>query len=635
MLKSFSRYSFFLLLNSIVIGDQDRPNIIWITSEDNSRDLYHIYNETGAYTPNLERLVEHGLVFENAYSQGPVCSVARSTLITGAYAPRIGAHYHRKTKLVPMPSNLKMFPSYLRNAGYYTSNNYKEDYNIVKSDNVWDESSSEATYKDRNKNQPFFHVQNFAITHEGKLHFTSKEMLEHFTKRSLDSIEVPPYLQDTKIVRYTIAKHYDLITELDIQIGNFLDDLQTQGLMDNTFVFYFGDHGGVLPRSKGYIYESGLKVPLIVYVPENWKHLVPVQKGNRINGIVTFIDMAPTVLNLAGIDIPPGIDGKPFLGKGVSKTELNNRNHVFGYADRFDEKYDFVRSLRKGKYKYIRNYQTLNIDGLFNFYRYRMLAYQELLIMNNADLLNQFQKLFFSKKPNESLYNLDTDPYEVNNLSNDNSYNEILIELRNELTNHLKDMPDLGFFPESYFLDYGADNPVQFGQRNKDRISKIINIADLSLKPFSDVKDNIKVALLSKDPWERYWALIVCSNFGEEAAYFLNYAETIFFEDEETLVSLRASEFLAHSNYMSKEKMFIYLMEKSKNPTEANIILNSIAVLDQTKTDYDIDISEKIFPDQWLTGKDNLLKVRMNFINDSFDGYEIFTKHLNLENGNK
>ena len=159
MLKPFSKFSFFLLLNSIIIGDQDRPNIIWITSEDNSRDLYHIYNETGAYTPNLERLVDHGLVFENAYSQGPVCSVARSTLITGAYAPRIGAHYHRKTKLVPMPSNLKMFPTYLRNAGYYTSNNYKEDYNIVKSDNVWDESSSEASYKDRNKNQPFFHVQ--------------------------------------------------------------------------------------------------------------------------------------------------------------------------------------------------------------------------------------------------------------------------------------------------------------------------------------------------------------------------------------------------------------------------------------------------------------------------------------------
>ena len=186
--------------------------------------------------------------------------------------------------------------------------------------------------------------------------------------------------------------------------------MEEDGLMDNTIIFYYGDHGGVLPRSKGYIYESGLHVPMVVYVPEKWKHLSPFAPGSRVDGFVRFIDLAPTVLHLAGIDIPEQIDGKPFLGKDLSVDDLTARNRVFSYADRFDEKYDLVRALRKGNYKYIRNYQPFNIDGLYNFYRYKMLAFQEWKSLYGSGELNSEQRHFFEARPPECLYDLEQGP---------------------------------------------------------------------------------------------------------------------------------------------------------------------------------------------------------------------------------
>ncbi|MBI2479539.1 MAG: sulfatase-like hydrolase/transferase, partial [Planctomycetia bacterium] len=176
---------------------------------------------------------------------------------------------------------------------------------------------------------------------------------------------------------YTYARYHDRIQAVDQEIGEVVDQLAADGLLEDTFVFYFGDHGGVLPRGKGYAYESGLHVPLVVRVPANWKHLVDAEAGTSVSGFVSFIDFGPTLLNLAGIDVPVAVDGRPFLGKGVSLDEVNRRDEAFGYADRFDEKYDLVRTLRKGKYEYVRSYQPFNFDGLQNNYRYKMLAYAE------------------------------------------------------------------------------------------------------------------------------------------------------------------------------------------------------------------------------------------------------------------
>ena len=433
-------FSASLLLASLVLfpsctqnNEKDQPNILWITSEDNSSHFMKMYDEHGASTPNIEFLASHGLQFMNAFSNAPVCSVARSTLISSCYAPRIGAQYHRRQQRVPIPEGLRMFPAYLRDAGYYTSNNSKEDYNIDKGEDVWDESSKKATWRKRGESQPFFHVQNIGITHEGRLHFTEEQMSSEATKTNPESVFVPPVHPDTELFQYTYARYHDRIMEMDEQVGKIIEDLKKDGLLEETFVFYFGDHGGVLPGSKGYLKETGLKVPFVVYIPEKYKHLVKETPGSKMDGFVSFIDFGATVLQLAGVEVPEALDGVPFLGPGIKSKDVESRNETYSYADRFDEKYDLVRALRVGKYKYIRNYQPFNMDGLQNNYRYRMLAYQEWREMYERGELNAAQSSFFTEKAVEELYDVEADPYEINNLAGEAEHSEILLKMRTRL----------------------------------------------------------------------------------------------------------------------------------------------------------------------------------------------------------
>ncbi len=224
-----------------------------------------------------------------------------------------------------------------------------------------------------------------------------------------------------------------------------------------------------------------------------------------------FVDLAPTVLALAGINPPTGMDGTPVMGKGVKKSQIKVKNTAFGYADRFDEKYDLVRTLRVGKFKYVRNYQPFNMDALFNFYRYKMLAYKEWLSLYRNGKLNDIQSQFFKPKRPEALYNINQDPHEVNDLSKSEDYKEILLKMRRQLQERISSMPDLSFYPEPYLLDNALKNPTIFGQNNKAAIAELIAIADLNLAHFEKVEVKIKAALSDENPWKRYWGLIVCS----------------------------------------------------------------------------------------------------------------------------
>ena len=266
--------------------DQSYPNIVWLTTEDNSPQYMKLYNGDGVAMPAIEKLAKDGIVYDNAFSNAPVCSVARSTLITGCYAPRIFTQFHRRTRHVPLPEGVMPFPYYLKKAGYYTTNNSKEDYNFLLPEGVWDESSKKATYKNRKQGQPFFHVQNYTITHESNLHFDQNK-IDNTPDQVLENIKVFPYHPDTKTFRYSYHHFQNRHVLADLKMGEFIDELEQQGLMEETIIFYFGDHGGVLPRSKGYAYESGLQVPLVVYVPEKWKHLFHHNKGSRAK---TFVD---------------------------------------------------------------------------------------------------------------------------------------------------------------------------------------------------------------------------------------------------------------------------------------------------------------------------------------------------------
>ena len=593
-----------------------KPNILWIVTEDNSKHYLKLYEEGGAAMPNVETLAKKGILFNHAFSNAPVCSVARSTIISGCYAPRTGVQYHRRMQKAPMPEGLEMFPHYLRKAGYYTTNNAKEDYNFIKSEGVWDESSRQATYQNRKEGQPFFHVQNFGITHEGKLHFSTKKMDNTPTQTATATVNTFPYHPNTSTYRYTNAWYRDLHQKADEAIGKLLQQLEADGLMDNTIIFYYGDHGGVLPRSKGYIYESGVHVPMVVYFPEKWKHLAPTTLGSRSDAFVQFIDLAPTVLNLAGVDIPDEIDGKPFLGKGVSQVQLDKRNTTFSYADRFDEKYDLVRAIRKGKYKYIRNYQPFNIDALYNFYRYKMLAYKEWETLYKEGALNNEQQQFFKARTAEALYDIEKDPHEVNNLANDDAHKAILEELRNSLQQQVKSMPDLSFYPEPYFLENGLANPVQFGQQRKADIATLVDVADLSLMSFKKAKKGIRKVLNSNDPWQRYWGLIACSSFGSQAKKFYKKATKISQKDQESLVKMRAIEFLALNEQTVDKQTVIELIKDSKSKTEANLLLNSVALIKTMQPDFFIDIPKSMFPKDWVAKPNDLVNRRADFINE-------------------
>jgi arylsulfatase A-like enzyme len=429
-----------------------------------------LFDEHGVKTPNIERLAEHGVLFTRAFSNAPVCSAARSTLISGCYGPRMASHYHRRQEKVPMPEGIQMYPAYLKKAGYYTTNNSKEDYNIIKPDNVWDDSSNKATWRNRAEGQPFFHIQNFTTTHESRLFFTDEEMNSDDTLTQRDECFVFPNHPNTDVFKYTNARYRDKIITLDRQVGDVINELEKDGLLENTFIFYYADHGGVLPGSKGYLMEVGLHVPLVVYIPPNYKHLVNFKPGAQTDGFVEFVDFAPTLLNLAGIDIPEGMDGQAFLGKNISKNELEDRNITYGYADRFDEKYDMVRSVRKENLKYMRNYQPFNFDGLWNNYRYRQTGFRQWLELYKKGELNDVQAQFYKTKAPEALYDLNNDPYETNNLAEDPQYKSQLNEMRQELDNWLKSMPDLSFYPEFYLVNNAFDNPVAFGQENKNKI---------------------------------------------------------------------------------------------------------------------------------------------------------------------
>ncbi|MCV6605208.1 MAG: sulfatase [Porticoccaceae bacterium] len=590
----------------------ERPNFVWLTSEDNSADYLRLYSPQGAATPNIEKLAQHGLVFDNAFSNAPVCSVARTTLLTGMHLPALGVQNHRASFRPHLPKGVRMYPWYLQQAGYYTSNNAKTDYNLSIATSGWDDSSGQASWRNRKPEQAFFHVQNFDRTHEGKLHFSRQQIESH--PLPLQSTAPLPYHPDTPVFRYTRARYLELHREMDKQIGALLKQLQDDRLLDDTFVFYFGDHGGVLPGSKGYIYQAGTRVPLVIHIPKNWQHLVDLTVGSRVSGQVNFVDFAPTLLHLAGVEIPAHMQGTPFLGKGISAEAVARRDESFAYADRFDEKYDLSRALRKGRYRYIRSYQPFNVDGLHNNYRYRMLAYREWRQLFDAGKLNPAQRRFFEARPAEALYDLEADPHELYNLAANPDYRETLVAMRQRLQDKVKSLPDLGFLPENLMVEtLAAGTDARFDEANRKRIARLIDIADLSLLPFKKARPQIKKALKSTDPLARYWGLITCSSFGQQATGFAATARRLAARDGDNLVRVRAAEFLALIGKGNPAPVIEEVLNSTDNEFEAALALNTVVLL-RDFHGYEFTISADMFPGEWLSDKKSNVKRRVDYL---------------------
>ncbi len=561
------------LANSIAA---DRPNVVWIVSEDNSIHYLDHFFPGGAKAPNIEALAASGLTFNHAFSNAPVCSVARTTLATCCYGPRIGTQFHRRYKMAAMPPGLRMFPAYLRDAGYFTTNNSKKDYNAIEGEGIWDESSKTASWRNRKEpDQPFFHMESHAQSHESSLHFSESEYENENTTTNPRSIKLADYFPDTPLFRYTHARYLDRMMVIDEIVGQTVAKLDEDGLLEDTFVFYFGDHGGVLPRSKGYLYESGLHVPLVVRVPKNFQHLVDAKNGSRVNGFVSFVDFGPSVLQLAGVGIPDQIDGKPFLGSNVSMVEVNSRDEAFGYADRFDEKYDMVRSLRRGKFQYIRNFQPYLPDGLNNNYRYKMLAYSQWRDLWKAGKLTGFANQFFQPRAIEQLFDCEADPHQVQNLAGDPKYAKVLLKLRGRLQSRLKQMPDLSFYAESFLTENAMEHPVEFGQEHKQEIEMLLETADLALQTFANAKPALLRALASTRPAVRYWAATVCTTFGKDAVELADNVKPLL-QDESMVVRIRAAEFLGLIGRAQPQTVLTKIVNTTENPVEATEALNSV-----------------------------------------------------------
>jgi N-sulfoglucosamine sulfohydrolase len=437
-----------------------RPNILWISIEDASPD-FGCYGDRYAISPVIDRLASQGTRYTRCFTHAPVCAPSRSGIITGMYPTATGAH-NMRCKAVPAPE-VKCFTEYLRAAGYYCTNNVKTDYQFEPPVTAWDENSNKAHWRNKASGQPFFAVFNFTTTHESQVRDPSpatKELVARLTpemRHDPAKAPVPPFYPDTPAVRRDIANSYDNLTAVEIQVAQVLRELDEDGLDRDTIVWFWGDHGRGLPRYKRWCYDSGTRAPLIVRVPEKFKALArPDDPGCLAPGIVddnlvAFVDFAPTVLSLAGLEAPPHFQGQAFLGP---KRTQKPRAYAHSARDRMDERYDLIRSVRDTRYRYVRNFMPWLTRAQHVSYGDQMPTLREMRRLFAAGKLAGPELAFFEPtKPFEELYDTEADPHETRNLATDPKHAEVLFRMREELERWMTSTGDIGFIPEAIFDD--------------------------------------------------------------------------------------------------------------------------------------------------------------------------------------
>jgi uncharacterized sulfatase len=430
-----------------------RPNFLWISCEDISPDLA-CYGDEYAVTPNLDHFAGQGCRYTKAFVSFPVCAPTRSSIITGVHPGTLGTvHMRTKNKgyeAVP-PPQVKCFTEYLRAAGYYCTNNRKTDYQFTPPFTAWDESSRKAHWRNRTADMPFFSVINLTTTHESRCWPREGENLVHDPAKAV----VPPYYPDTPLVRQNLSRYYDKITKMDSQVGDILKELEQDRLAAKTVVFFWSDHGRGLPRCKRWPYDSGLRVPLIIRWPGR------IKAGSVCDDLVNLIDLAPTLLSLGGIRVPECMQGRVLLGNEKTRP----REYVFGGRNRMDaSSNDYIRTIRDKRYRYIRNCTPEAPYAQRIDYMEKMPIMQEWRRLNAEGKLNGPQKLFFDHpKPPEELYDLLTDPYEVNNLARSREHHNRLKKMRAALEEWIKETGDLGGLDEDELIERmwpGRKQPV-------------------------------------------------------------------------------------------------------------------------------------------------------------------------------
>ncbi|MEZ6087027.1 MAG: sulfatase-like hydrolase/transferase [Pirellulaceae bacterium] len=506
----FLRAMLCVVLVANITSAAEQPNILWITSEDHGPEM-GCYGDPLAVTPNVDALASKGMRFDLAWSCAPVCAPARTTIITGLYPPTCGGQHMRS--MVPLPEKIRFYPLYLTEAGYYCTNNSKEDYNVrTQAYKGWADSSGKAHYKNRKNGQPFFAIFNETKSHESKIRTRPHEQILDPAK-----VRVPAYHPDNEETRRDWAQYYDVVSRADATAGRLLDELDRQGLTDETIVFYYGDHGSGMPRSKRWTYNSGLSVPMVVFFPEKWKHLAPkeYQVGGTSDRLVNFVDLAPTVLSLAGVQPPDWMQGHAFAGR----YQVEKPQYMYGFRDRMDERYDMIRTVTDGRFQYIRNFNPHFIYGQYVSYNFQTPSTAAWKQAFDAGQCNQAQSHFWKLKPTEELYDLKADRDQVNNLVDSPEHQQKLVELRSALFQWCHDIRDLGFLPEGEIHSRSeGTTPYEMARDPmKYPFDKIFGAAVVATQRGMDDLSTVKSLLSDSDSAVRYWGAVGILNRGAPA----------------------------------------------------------------------------------------------------------------------
>ena len=488
---------------------KEKPNILWLTFEDTSYYEFGCYGNTQVRTPNIDGLADAGVQFMNAWSVGPQSSPARSCLITGCYATTYGMDIHPVQYDTPPDI---FFPQWLRDAGYYCTNNSKTHYNTTTDHkSCWDECDNTASYNNSERNgRPFFAVFNTVTSHMGRVRTFHTDGRRDYTQEGIypDQLILPPHVPDLPEVRSDYAGHLEASQDVDTWVGFFLKDLKEKGLDDNTIVFVFSDHGGCLPRGKGYLYETGLRVPLVVYFPEKWKHLAGGISG-KADDLISFVDLGPTVLSLANVKPPKYMQGKALMGAHISKEKTTMQ---FALGGNQLHHYLPVRAAMDKRYKYIRSYIPYRQFALRNYYQWGMPSNKawDKWVLGGHNTHPDWEQTF-NHHPAEMLFDLENDPFELNDLSASSEHATILEYFREGMSNHVRQTKDLGFFlPGSREQVILYDN-VRKEKYPLDELYALVERAGMAT--VADVPV-LEKALTSPYKEMRYWAAVGFAQLG-------------------------------------------------------------------------------------------------------------------------
>lgn len=559
-----------------------KPNILWIVAEDHGPHL-GCYGDTFATTPNIDKLAEKGMCYNFAWSSAPVCAAARTTLWSGISGPSSGGEHMRS--MSPYPKDKNMFPKYLRDIGYYCSGNGKEDYNLAQPEGIWDESSNKAHYNKRKQDQPFFAYFNNTQSHEGKIHDITRTDKSKRKPSLHDPAKVvlPKYHPDCTAMREEWASYYNSVTAVDAAAGELLVEIEEAGLEENTIVFYFADHGAGLARNKRWANNAGLQVPVVVYFPEKWKHLAPKEykAGGRSDRLISFVDFAPTILSIAGIEPPKWMQGYAFAGN----YQTEEQPFVYGFRGRMDERLDLVRSVSNGRYVYLRNYmphfsQGQRLDSQIRFPFSSTAVWKKLF---DQGKLNKAQSLFWeTPKAPEELYDLKNDPDEVNNLANSIEHQAILKKMRKVQQDYALAIQDVGFIPEN---DRFKTNiaPYDFGHdKELYPFKRILSTADMAsfMNP-TDIPE-LQKRMTDENNIVRYWATMGIMIHGKDAVIQSKNELVKALADSSDEVEIAAAWALVKygNDAKTSKKALSLLFEFAQRKDNVFVVISALTALD-------------------------------------------------------